>query len=166
MQGAPDHAVLDHVAERSLAELPVVEVEEERRVAVGDPDLQDRLGLGRHAAPHADRLEGALGGVGDGAGAAVEGPVQHRSRRGAIDQRHPQPGAGQSAAERQPHQAAADDEHVGAFFARSPARHGANHRQPRAACPVRRGCEIHQGLDIDLFHGGASASLLSAAPHD
>ena len=50
-------AVLDDMAERRVADLAVIVVQEKWRIAVRDTDFLDRLGKGFEPPPHADALQ-------------------------------------------------------------------------------------------------------------
>jgi hypothetical protein len=111
------HPVLDDVAERGVVHLPVVVMEEQGRgpgadPAVGDPDVQDRLGPLGHGLPQAQAGQGLLGAPGDRRGPAVEGLLQGHLRVLAIDQHHGQSGARQGHRQGRTHHAGAHHQHV------------------------------------------------------
>ena len=106
----PDMAVLHDVSERVRLHLPAVVVEVQRRSAVGDANLADRLGVAGKRVPDAHRGEDGPGAVRDRRYAAVEGRFPHRRRGSPVDDRNRHPGAAERGRERQPdHAAAADD---------------------------------------------------------
>src|SRR6185437_7163088 len=91
-EGAAQHAVLDDIAERVVAEIVMVVVQEKRRIAIGDTDLADRLGLGSDAVPQPDAGEDALRAEGDRRGPSIERLARHARRVLAIDDRDLEPG--------------------------------------------------------------------------
>src|SRR6185503_20433382 len=69
--------VLHHIGGGLAAMILFAEMQERRSRAgawlgIGDDDVAHRLGMGGNFVPHAERLEHAAGGGGDGRGAAVE----------------------------------------------------------------------------------------------
>ena len=99
----------------------VIEMQEEGARAaivsgVGDADVEDGFGLGRHLVPHADRLEQPLAGVGDGRGAAVEARLAHALERQAVDQRRPQARFAGREGQQAAIEAGTDDHEVEALF--------------------------------------------------
>ena len=111
-QGGTDVPVLDDVAEGARAHGLVVVVQEERHVAVGDADFQDRLGIVRERGPEADTVQHPPGAERDRRDPAVERGILHRSRRRAVDHRRLDSGAGERDAEREPDETAAGDDDV------------------------------------------------------
>ena len=90
----------------------MVVMKEQRRIIVGDPDLEDRLGVGSDLRPQPDRVEDLVRAVGDRRAAPVE--IIGEQRRGIlpIDDRDREPGAGAGHAEQQPGQPAAGDQQL------------------------------------------------------
>jgi hypothetical protein len=121
-QGAPDHPVLDDVAEGRCrgfgrGQRAMVVMQEEGRGAaarppVGDADIEDRLGLGRHVRPGARPLQQVARAMGDRRGPPVMGRIEPRRCGGRLDHRHRDAGAAQRGGERQPDHAAAGDQHL------------------------------------------------------
>ncbi len=111
-EGAAQDAVLDDVAERVGTDLAVVVMEKLRRVAVGDPDLADRLGLRRNLVPGADAGEDALRAEGDCRSPSVERLADDARRILAVDDRDVEPGAGAGGRQGEADEAAADDDQL------------------------------------------------------
>ena len=107
------HPILDDKAERFVADGLVVIVQKERRVAVGNADFQDRLGIGGHRRPDANAVQHPLGAERDGGHATIERRVAHRRRIGAVDHHRLEPGVGERDPDGQPDQTTADDNDVG-----------------------------------------------------
>ena len=128
-QRAAQHAVLDDIAQGRGTDVAVVVMQEERRIAVGDADLEDGLGLLRHAARgrcHASTcFEPSASG-----GAAVERLRQHRLGILAVDHRHLDARGGAGDSEGEPGEPAADDDELDA-----PLLHDAKDAARRGACP-------------------------------
>ena len=111
-QGGADGPILDDEAERIAAHGLVVIVQEERRIAVGDADLQDRLGVVRERRPEPDAVQHPLGAERDRRDPPVERDILHRLGRRAVDDRRLDPGTGERNPEGEPDEAAADDDDV------------------------------------------------------
>ena len=118
-QGAADLPVLDDIAQRRRrtgAGRPagVVVMQEQAAdpagtVAVGYPDMKDRLGGVSQMPPDADARERLLRTIGDGGTAAVIGLAGHMIRGLGVDDRGVQAGFGQGDAQGQADQPAAGD---------------------------------------------------------
>ena len=103
-QGCAQEPVLDDPAHRRgrrrlriFGGFAVIEMQEQRAgtpvvARVGDPDIEDRLGVRGDVVPDAQRREKALAGIGDRGGAAVEALVGHEVERRPVDQRGPEAG--------------------------------------------------------------------------
>jgi hypothetical protein len=100
-QGRAQESVLDDPAHRRRRGLrigrgfAVIEMQEQRAGApvvarVGDPDVEDRLGVGGDIVPDAQRREQALTRIGDRGGATVEALVGHDVERRPVDQCGPE----------------------------------------------------------------------------
>ncbi len=111
-KGAAQHPVLDDVAERLGAELAMVVMEEARRVAVGDADLADRLGLAGDLRPQPDAGKDALRAEGDRRGAPVECLADRSRRILAVDDSDVESGAGAGRRQAEPDEPAADDDQL------------------------------------------------------
>ena len=111
-QGGADMPVLDDEAQGVVAHGLVVVVQEERRVVVGDADLQDRLGVRRERGPEADAVQHPLGAERDGGDPPVECGILHRLGRRAVDDDRLDPGAAERDPEGEPDEAAARDDDV------------------------------------------------------
>ncbi len=107
MQRAAEVAVLDDPAQRFVADLAMIVMQEKRRRIVGDAYFADRLGLAGDRRPYADPVEHPHRTVGNGAGTAVEPIGQHGRRVVPVDHRDLEPGRGAGNAQRQPVEAAA-----------------------------------------------------------
>ena len=107
----------EHDAERRVqrlvAHLTVVVMQKQRRPPIGHPDIQDGLGLGRHARPDAEGLKDGPRPRGDGGGSAIELGRDQPVRRCGFHQRHRHAGLSQGATKGQTRHAAANDEDVG-----------------------------------------------------
>ena len=100
-QGSPQEAVLDDPAHRRghvgvPGGFAMVEMKEERAGAavvtgVGNPDVANRLGVGRHLVPDTERREKALAGEGDRGGAAIEARLGQGGEWYAVDERGRKP---------------------------------------------------------------------------
>ena len=152
-QRAPDRPVLDDVAERLVADRAMVVVHGQRRVALADPDVPDRLGRARELGPDAERPEQASRARGDRGHAAVERRCDRGGERLALDQEHPQRRAGGGTGERQAGHAATDDRQVEGRRAR----HGAQcaGRGRRRSCGIQSqswGSAVFDGFFAWLKH--------------
>ena len=134
-QRAPQQPVLDDVAERLVADLAMVVVHAQRRVALADLDVEDRLGVGSERRPDPDRLEQAPRARRDRRDPAIEGRRHGRGEARALDQQDAQALAGDGAGERQPGQAAADHKEVEAFA------HWRSLARPGRAVPCGKGSQ-------------------------
>ena len=95
-QGGPQEAVLGDPAHRRggfriVGGFAMIEMQEEGAGAavvagVGNPDVADRLGIGRQLVPEVESREQALARIGYGGGAAVETLLRHRGERYAVDE--------------------------------------------------------------------------------
>ena len=90
----------------------MVVVQKERRIVVGDPDLEDRLGRRGDLGPQAESVENPARAEGDRRAAPVETFAEHRLGILAINDRDSEPGAGAGDAEQQPDQTAAGDQQL------------------------------------------------------
>ena len=88
----------------------MVVMQKQRGAVVGDPDLEDGLGLRGDLGPQAERVENAAGTVGDRRAAPVEPLADHRPGTWRSATRDTQSGAGTGAAEQQPDQTPAGDQ--------------------------------------------------------
>ena len=113
VEGAPEEAVLDHVAERPPTEFGAVEMEEHPRVAVADADLVDRFGVAGEGAPDARVFEDGDGPGGDGGSAAVERRVETGRRVARVHEDYGKPPVRKGAGDAESDGARADDEEVG-----------------------------------------------------
>ncbi len=100
------------VAQTGARQIRVVEMDEQRRIGLGDPDVEDGLRGGRERGPHAERLEHAARAGGDRRDASVESGVEHARRIGAVDQRHAEAGAAERHRQGLADHAAAGDQHI------------------------------------------------------
>ena len=113
-----DRPILHDMAEgRAEAGVEMIVMQEQRcrgpaRPAVGDADIEDGLGRGRHAGPDPELGEGLLRGEGDGRGAAVIAGRLALRRRLGIHRQHLQPGPAEGDGRGHADHAAADDEHI------------------------------------------------------
>ena len=114
-QRAPEQPVLDDVAERLVADLAMVVVHAQGRVALADLDVEDRLRVGCERRPDPDRLEQAPRARRDRRDPAIEGRRHGRGEARALHEQDAQALAGDGAGERQPGHAAADHKEVEAF---------------------------------------------------
>ena len=128
-----DQPVLDNRAQRIIADLARIEMQEHRRGVVGHADIIDRAGMGRQFGPQTRRLQQLARAIGDGGGAAVMGAALQRRRRQALDQCDLQAGIAQDRGEGGAGNAAADDGDVEPFghrpFSLSIARQPISRRQ-------------------------------------
>ena len=137
----PDRTVFDDPAEggavQRAAELPVVVVQEQRRGAVGDADIQDRLGGVLDFPPQADLRQEPLRRIGDRRGPAVIGRGGERRQRRPVDQGDGEPAGRQRQRQRAADHAPADDDDVGRVRPSVGAarRHGARGGASAAAGP-------------------------------
>ena len=119
-QPLADGAVLHDPAERSavqrLTEIPVVVVQEQRRRAIGNADVQDRLGRVLDLPPQADLSQQPVGRIGDRRGPSVIGHCGHRRQRRPVDQRNRKPALRQGQRQGAADHAAADDDDIGRCF--------------------------------------------------
>ena len=163
---APNVPVLDDVAERAVSELAGVVVQEQRRGAVGDADLQDRPGVGRHGGPCTDRIEHLSAARGDGRGAPVERRIRRRFQVLSVDDANREPGAAERRGQCQPDHAAADDQDVaiiGAIVRFQPIgdrRHGAKMGARDRLCPARsRGAAFAEARKSAIEGGNGLTSI-------
>ncbi len=105
----PQRAILDDPAERMIADVAVVVVQEEGRVVVGDADLEDGRRILRQLVPEPDRRQRLAGTIGDRRGAAVELRRDGGAGILAVDDGDVEAGVRHRNGEREPHQPAADD---------------------------------------------------------
>jgi hypothetical protein len=97
---ASEHPVLDDVAERCRSiEVAIVVMKKERRAVVGDPDLEDWLGIRHDFGPQTEGIKNAAGAMGDRRAAPIEALAKHRSGILAIGDRDTQSGTGTGDAE-------------------------------------------------------------------
>ena len=149
MQRSAGRVVFHDMPEGLLADFLMVEVQEQRRGAVGDADFEDRLGGVCHARPHAGSFENAPRAISDCRSAAIIGGSQHGPRILPVDDGNRQPGPAQGSRQRQPDQSTANDQDIGlrasniglglsASVAASLRylRHGHDHARAGAACPA------------------------------
>ncbi len=117
-KGAAQETILEHVAHRPLVDLGVIELEHEgreialARAPVRHLDLENRLGIGRHLRPHADRRQKPLGGERHRIAPPVEALLGKRRAAQRIDKRHPQPALGQRQGKSRAVEPAAHDDRV------------------------------------------------------
>ena len=66
VEGLPRRAVFDHETKRLVSRIPVVVVQEVKRLAVGNANVFDRRRLIGHQRPQADAVQSPLGSQGNG----------------------------------------------------------------------------------------------------
>ena len=134
----PQQPVLDDMAEgravRFAGHLLMVEMQEHRGPAIGDADVEDRLGLARHRIPQPGRGDDPARAVGQRGGAAVEGRQGAGRRRLLVQDHGVDPGLAEGGRHGRPGEAAADHRDLGAQG--SAVVHGAQHRSALPRCPV------------------------------
>ena len=116
-KGLPERAVLDDVAQRLVAHIAVVVVQEKRGggfadARVGDPDVQDRGGARRHGLPKPQRGKHLHGPRGDRAGTPVEGRSLHRRRVLSVHHKTGNARARERVGQGHAHQPAAHDQNI------------------------------------------------------
>ena len=130
---AAQRPVLDDIAQGRGAEIAMVVMQKQRRIAVGDADFENRLGFGGDQRPKADALQHLLRAIGNGGGAAVEGFRQHRGGILAVDDRDLDPGMGAGDAEGEAGKPAANHDELDPLL-----RHGAKDAAQSKICPSPR----------------------------
>ncbi len=129
-QGGADLAVLDQIAQRlalgTVGDFAAVEAQKERRgaargrarrLAVGDQDLLDPLGVGRQGLAGPDRPPLAERRIGDGRGTPVKALGQLGVERLGVDQQGLDPGRGQGERQGGSGHAGSGDDDVGVVVA-------------------------------------------------
>ncbi len=117
VESLADRPVFDDPAERLVADVAVIVVQEEWRgrlagPAVGDADVLDRLRRRLQVAPQPDGLKHAFCAERDRRAAAVEGRILGRRRIFAIGHDDPDSGIGKRDGQRQADEPAAGDENL------------------------------------------------------
>ena len=109
-QGQPGETVLHHLPQRLVAQVPVVIVQEQRRVAVGNPDLVDRLHV-IDPSRDAQAIQHPPACGGNGGGTTIEGRRDKFRGRFTVHDHRRDPGTAQRGGQAQAHQATPNDQY-------------------------------------------------------
>ena len=92
--------VVDDMTEGLVTQFGRIEMQEHQRIAVADPDIHDRAGVGRERIPQSNPLQDTPAPRRNGGGAPVMLRRDHVRRVGAVHDRDLDPGRRQRVAQR------------------------------------------------------------------